>query len=293
MSQIQVSIDDRIRLVTAVLAASEWPEEEQKQLTHAVHPHAKRTRHHLQSMQSHTAVYTLNQALSNGVSLDDLFSAAIRTQWPDFTTSEPMPKLLQIENWTVALGSFVEDTDLVSTFWPEHQAIWDKAAAELQDILKDSPLHSFLESITSHPISHKIIVMPTLVYPALKPVLATTATQLMLVLPPPKAVGESPPWPYSEDPGWVIARISERLLIYLMADILGKRDARQQALFVRAAMTLCLEQCIDEFEARAFLVRSKKEFNLPELPDAVDNLRDYLASPNEKKEITSFINQLG
>ncbi|MCP5100550.1 MAG: hypothetical protein GY943_33795 [Chloroflexi bacterium] len=292
MSQIQAILDERVRLVTAVFAASDWPDEEQKQLTHAVHPHSKRTRHHLLSQQSHTAVYTLNQALLNGVSLDHLFSAAIRCEWPEFVISEPLPQVLQIENWTNALSDFVADTNLVASFWPEHQALWDESVAELQAILQDKPLYAFLEAVTGQSLTHEISVMPTLVYPMLKPVLASTETQLLLILPPPKAVGESPPWPYREDPGWVIARVCERLLFHLLAEKLNQLDNRQKALLVRGAMTLCLEQCIDEFEALAFLVRSKKEFDLPDLPDVVDKMRAHLAQPGKQIDIISLVNTL-
>ena len=165
MSKIEAILDERVRIVMAVLAASDWPDEEQKQLTHAVHPHAKQTRHHLLSQQSHTAVYTLNQALLNGVSLDHLFSAAIRCEWPEFIVNESLPQLLQIENWTNALGDFVADTDIVTSFWPTHQTLWDESVAELQTILQDKPLYAFLETVTGQPLTYEISVMPTLVYP--------------------------------------------------------------------------------------------------------------------------------
>ncbi len=53
--------------------------------------------------------------------------------------------------------------------------------------------------------------MPNLVFPALTPVVATAGDTLALLLPPPKAVGESPPWPFDEDPGWVVAIAAEQL----------------------------------------------------------------------------------
>jgi hypothetical protein len=41
-------------------------------------------------------------------------------------------------------------------------------------------------------------------------------------------------------------------------------------------VTLCLEEEFDEAEAMTYLVQKKKEQNLPNLPLAVELLRDYL-----------------
>lgn len=273
MTQIHVTIDERLRLVTAVLAAGDWPELEQKERTHAVHPHAKQTRQRMQAVSSHTAVYHLNQALLNGVSLDDLFSAALRAAWPDFTPTEPLPRILQVDTWIQSLADFVTETKISDTFWPEHESVWTASMNELAVIFKESPLPDFLAQLRGRPIAQRIVVMPTLVYPALKPVLATSAKSLTLVLPPPIAVGESPPWPYGEDPGWVMAKTCERLLFHLLAEKVAPLAQTEREIIIRAAITLCLERSFDEFEAKAYLLRSKKAFNLPRLPQMVDRLR--------------------
>ena len=88
MFKIDISLDDRARLVTAVLAASHWPELEQQQTPHAVHPHSKRTGYHVESAKTHTAVTQLNQGLANGISLSDYFAAALRCSWPNFAPQE-------------------------------------------------------------------------------------------------------------------------------------------------------------------------------------------------------------
>jgi len=276
MTQIQVTVDERLRLVTAVLAASDWPEIEQKERAHAVHPHAKQMRHAVQVYSSHPAVYSVNEALLNGVSLDDLFSAALRCTWPDFTPIEQLPRILQVEVWVQNLAAFVKETAIVDTFWPEHQSVWAESTNELAAIFKESPLSDFLAQLPGHPVEKAIVIMPTLVYPALKAVLAASEKSLTLMLPPPIAVGESPPWPYHEDPGWVVAKTCERLLFYLLAPRLGPLTQPEKETIVRAAITLCLERSVDEFEARAYLLRSKKAFNLPQLPQMVEKIRELL-----------------
>lgn len=276
MTSLRVTVDDRLRLVTAVLAAGDWPGIEQKERTHAVHPHAKQTLHAMQAYKSHPAVYHMNEALLNGVSLDDLFSAAVRCAWPDFMPTEPLPNILQVDTWTQSLAGFAQETKIVPQFWPAHQSVWDESENELTAVFQNSPLPAFLAQITGQPLSQQIVIMPDLVYPALKPVLATSEKALTLLLPPPLAVGESPPWPYEEDPGWVVARTCERLLFHLLAKPLAALDAPAQETVVRAAITLCLEQSFDEFEAKAYLLRSKKAYNLPNLPNMVDTLRELL-----------------
>lgn len=277
MSTITVKIDDRARLVTAVLAASDWPDEEQKTVTHAVHPHAKQTRQFLQKQKHHAAVRGVNQALLNGVTLDELFSTAVRCEWPTFEPTEPLPHLLKIERWARSLADFEHNTEIADSFWPAHEAVWQTAVAALADIFKNDDVANFLTKLVKAPVEKELIIMPNLVYPALEPVLASTEKTLLLLLPPPKAVGESPPWPYDEDPSWVITHVSQQFGTRLMAASLAQLDKTQRTLFRYAATTLCLEDALDESEAHAYLLRKKKELNLPALPQVVEQLRLYIA----------------
>ncbi len=280
MAEIKVKVDDRARLVTAVLAASQWPEAEQAQLPHAVHAHAKQTRQFLSSFSTHAAVVGMDQSWLNGVELDQMFNAAARCQWPSFITSprETLPRVLQIETWTQSLAQFARDTKIATQFWPQKQAIWDAATAELRTVFPNSNLVTFINQFKGKQITQTVNIMPNLVYPVLSPILATSKQHFYLLIPPPKAVGESPPWPYSEDPGWVVALASRQLVIHTFADELRQLEDEQGKLLVHAATTLCLEAVLDEFEGQAYLLRRKKEENLPTLPTTVENLRAYLVA---------------
>ncbi|HRQ41438.1 MAG TPA: hypothetical protein PLD25_26255 [Chloroflexota bacterium] len=275
MTTIEVKIDDRARLVTAVLAASDWPDEEQKQLTHAVHPHAKQTRQFVQKYKYHQAIRGVNEALLNGVTLEELFSTAVRCAWPTFEPAEPLPHLLKIERWARSLADFEHDTDIATTLWVQYQDVWQAAVDALQRIFADGRVASFLDRLTQM-TNPQMVIMPNLVYPALTAVLATTQDTLYLLLPPPKAVGESPPWPYDEDPPTVVTTVCQHLSIRLMADRLAALERAQRELFRHAATTLCLETAFDEFEAQAYQLRIKKTGNLPTLPVVTDQLRRYL-----------------
>jgi hypothetical protein len=275
---VNVKIDDRVRLLMAVLAASDWPEWEQTQATHAVHQHSKQTRHFVREFGAHAAVTGLNRALANDVTLDELFTAALRCSWPSFEPFEPLPDALGDGTWVSTLTEFYQATSL-DRFWAEHETAWDTAQTDLVAIFEGSQIIPFLNQLRNTPLSRSITITPSIVYPMLVPVMAETATSLFFVLPPAKAWGESPPWPFGEDPGWVMAQTCWHLSTQFLLEPLSKLDETRQTLLRHAVVTLCLEVEFDEGEAMAYLVRSKKEHGLPRLPLVVENLRTYLADP--------------
>lgn len=268
--ELIVALDDRARLAAAVLAASQWPTQEQAQLRHAVHPHAKQTRQQVQAQADHPAVRGANAALIAGRPPDVLFTAALRCSWPDFAPQEPLPTTL--DDWAAALPSFAAETAVIP-FWAAHAAAWQEALTDLTAIFAASRLPAFLGRLAGRPLPLPIVVQPNLVFPALHSVLAETAVALHLLLPPPKAVGESPPWPYREGPDGVLAESCRRLLHHALAAALAARPPAAQQLIEHAAITLFLEQTLDEAEALAYMVRSKKQFKLPRLPLAVEEMR--------------------
>lgn len=282
--KIEVGMNEQARLVTAVLAASSWPEREQAQTTHAVHPHSKQTKQYLVDYKGLTAVGELNAALEAEISLVDIFTAAVRCSWPDLTPQEEIPAGL--ESWAGALADFSRAT-AIDTFWSTHSADWDEALDGLNGILKDKDIAGFIEKLTGKPLPKPVVVMPTITYPLLNPVIAETADEIIFILPPAKAWGESPPWPHGEDPGWVVIQTCWYLCEFFMLDVLADLDDTQKALLLHSAVTLCLESELEE-EMMAYLVRAKKEHSLPQLPLTVENLRDYLANP-EGKELTSVV----
>jgi hypothetical protein len=130
--------------------------------------------------------------------------------------------------------------------------------------------------------------MPNLVYPALTPVLATADDALTLLLPPPKAVGESPPWPYDEGSGWVVTAVCRQLIPYLLTTELAQLDRRQQHLALHVAVAYCLAQMLDEPEAQAYLLRTKKAHDMPELPALFTQLQAEIKSGNGRPLTSLF-----
>ena len=277
---VQVLIDDRARLAMALLAASRWPEQEQASETHAVHPHAKQTRQFVSAIAAtEPAVVRVNQHLQIGWPVDVMFTAVLRCNWPALQPQEPLPSVYDDDQWQMWLVHFSRHLDWAA-FWAQHAATWQEAQSDLAHIFQNSPLPAFLSQMSGQPFTHTIAIVPNLVYPALTAVLAVTQDTYYLLLPPPKAVGESPPWPYAEDSGWVHVQTCRRLLQRVLANTLKELPFGQQELLLHAATALYLERAVDEAEALAYVLRSKKQHKLPRLPLVVENLRAYLAEGN-------------
>jgi len=277
-NRVTVTVDDRVRLVMGVMAASGWPDQEQAIQTHAVHQHSKQTRQFVSEFRKHLAVSKINEGLAAGVSPGDFFTAALRCSWPDLKPLEPLPSTFEDGNWIKSLADFYQES-AIENFWLDHSPFWEEARDDLDEIFKDSVLIQFLTQLLDQPMNRSVVVMPSIVYPMLTPIMAETMDILFFILPPAKAWGESPPWPFDEDPGWVIAQTCWHLTAYFMAGTLSKVEKKSGATLRHAAVTLCLEQEFDEAEAMAYLVRCKKEHGLPRLPLVVEELREYLADP--------------
>lgn len=288
MSAFTIKIDERLRLVTAVLAASNWPADEQNQLTHAVHPQAKQVHQFVQPFSTHPAVNGANEAMLNGVALADLFSAALRCTWPDFTPTTELPHVLKIKGWVQSLADFARDTAVVTKFWSQHTAVWNEAQTALETIFAGDGLLASLAQLQGAKLETAVTLMPNLVFPALSPVVATNEGALTLLLPPPKAVGESPPWPFDEDPGWVVANVCQQLVPHLLAAELAKLDDAQRPVAIHAAVAHCLGQLLDDFEAQAYLLRAKRAHNLPQLPTLFARLQAEIEAGNGRPLTTIF-----
>ena len=179
-----------------------------------------------------------------------------------------------------SLDEFAAET-AVSELWLSQEAGWKTAVVELQNLLNLPALAQFLTQLTRQPALPPVHISPNLLFPALSPVLAQAAGELHLLLPPPKAVGTSPPWPYREDPGWVLTQLAQALLPHLLAEKLTPLPPAQQTLLTHAATAVCLAAMLDLFESQAYVLRSKKLHNLPQLPQAVAQLERYLVGEDD------------
>jgi len=258
--RMQIELHERARLFTAVLAASDWPDREQAFAPHAVHAQAKRLRRYLQPWRDHTAVQEVNRALAAGHSPSILLQTALTDFWP-------------------GLDEFAAQTNLADEYWPAQAASWDGALAALQELFQEIRLVPFLRRLPLAIQPQRFVLMPNLLYPALTPLPLELGADWYLLLPPPRAVGASPPWSYDEDPGWVVGMVCAAFAHRLLgAQTPPFADTAVRAL-THAFTTLCLEQELDEMEGRAYLLRIKKAAGLPDLPALTERLRAFLEQP--------------
>lgn len=284
MSNVQVEAVNQVRLVAAVLAGSDWPTHEQKQCgTHAVHPHAKATRQYALDYEDHPAGELINTALQNNtLDLTSLFATALRCDWPMFDPQEDLPD--GYTDLPELLADYYVDSAIAAFFWADHEDLWQEAVADLRRIFATNQLADFLGKIAGSELARDITIVPNLVYPAVTPVVASTESTHYLILPPPKAVGESPPWPYRDGVDWVLAESCYQLLPQALPDGL---TAEQTAYLRHAATVVFLEQAQDEPAALFYMVRQQKENKLTDLPAVVEKLRNHLANPTDS--LTSIV----
>jgi len=254
---LEVTIDEYVRTVTALLAASDWPAMEQTITPHAVHPHSKQTMHYMEAYKDHAAVTGLNAALGAGGTLDDLFETAV------------CHSKLHEESTVV---DFTAATDL-ATFWASHTDAWDEAINDLKAIFDGKPVVGTVTALTGIDVVKPVLLVPTIVYPMLAPVVVENTEHIFIILPPAKAWGESPPWPFADDPGWAMAQVAFYLSQYLLRDELTQMDETDGLVRLHAIVVLCLEKEMNDAEAMAYLVRTKKEQKLPQLIVAVEEAR--------------------
>jgi hypothetical protein len=238
------------------------------------------TRQYVSDFSSHPAAETINDLLENGeLLLADLFEAALRSSWPLLEATEALPDAYTDGVFLEQLADFYTDSAVAAFFWSDHKAVWQEAARDLEQIFQKSKLPGFISQLLNRELTQNIVIVPNISYPALQAVVARTAETLYLILPPPRAWGESPPWPYNEDPGYVVAQSCYALAETVLADVLQPLDSSQQTQLYHAAVTLCLEETMNEQESLSYLVRSKKQHNLPDLPATVEKMRAYLEDP--------------
>ncbi|MCA9979477.1 MAG: hypothetical protein KDD89_01535 [Anaerolineales bacterium] len=275
--QVRVVLDERVRLTTAVLAASHWPSMEQAIEPHAVHTQGKLTRQFMaeNDWANHPAVARVNEALANGVDLETVFTAVLCGGWRDFALLEEPPAPFTAV-WLAELADLAANSDIGTALWAEHRDVWDEALTDLNAIYKDAALADFLARLTGKTLDRPVLIVPTLVFPMLAGVPATTSEAHFAIVPPPKAWGESPPWPYRDGADWALGEACRVLTVHLLADEVAALTDAQVHLLRHAAATIFLGEALSESEGMSYLVRARRQFKLPQLAAVVEQLRAWL-----------------
>jgi len=292
-----IRIDNRTRLMSAVLAATTYPDTSQERQKHGTPLHARGTRKVVAEYAHHPAVQDLQFLLDKNTSLAAIFGYAVRLTWPELSGDET-PRWVP-PHWNEHLHHFYDVTKLAD-WWAEEDDTWQTAIRHLLDVFNKVDVYSFLCQFFGD-LPEALVFVPNISYPTDTNVCFRVGAELCAIVPPRKAWGDSAPWPYDNDPGYVYQEALRSYEELLLADMLrqhtpsmttlsekplpvGERfkarhpswSEQLTALFTASSIALFLEQAIDTREAKAFVQMQQRTEDIPMLPGVIGILKRYL-----------------
>src|SRR5689334_3772884 len=139
--EVQVRLEDRIRLMSAVLSVTDYPDKAQERKPHGTHAHARATRKFLSEFKSHDAVKATQSLLDGGQTpLEAFFALAMMMRWPDMTL-DAAPKWMP-PKWNEQLRDFYQKSNLAK-FWQDEREVWDKGIRDSRKMLGETHLKEF------------------------------------------------------------------------------------------------------------------------------------------------------
>lgn len=308
---ILVKIDDRVRLMAALLAATDFPQREWERHPHGTHMHARTTRKHVAPFAAHPAVVIAQHLLDDGVPLESLFGLALSFDAETFTV-ESSPAWLP-SAFLPHLRDFLYAADLIS-LWQDEPA-WDIGLSAIQQVLGNAHIRDFMRPFLGE-ISETLVFLPNLCFPTDREVNVRVGGQLVVIAPPRVAWGESPPWEYKDDPAHLIRAAILGYSELLMSPYLARHAdalvnvsktplplnepllaqfptwaAQFNAVFGVAAVAMYLEDYMNKREAEAYALLERKTRGIDILPAAISVLRRYQAeyATGKYKEIGDLL----
>ena len=294
---VLIRIDNRTRLMSAALAATSYPDKSQERQKHGTPLHARGTRKLVGEYSHHPAVQDLQFLLDKQVPLAAIFGYAVRLSWPDLTGDET-PRWVP-PRWNEHLKHFYDVTKLAQ-WWTEEDEVWQTAVHHLTELFDKIDLYGFLGQFFSGP-PESLVFIPNISYPTDANIGFRVGAEVCALVPPRKAWGDSAPWPYDNDPGYVyqeaLRTYEEQLLAATMhqyaatVTTLSEKPlpvsekfaarhttwpAQLTALFTAASIALFLEQAVDAREAKAFIQMQQRTEDIPILPGVIGILKRYL-----------------
>lgn len=306
---VAIILDDRLRLISSALAATNFPEKAQERKRHHAHAHARAIIKYLheKEMSKHPAIVAMQSLLDQGTPIEAFFTLAMSLTWPDLEGTN-FPEWMPAD-WNKQLWDFYQKAEL-EKFWESAGKSWESAEVEAEKIFKGKVFFKEVLSPFVGEISEDFAFAPNILWPADREVGIRAGNMLISLVPPPLAWGESPPWPYDEE-----TRLSEytypatlsqyaRLLMlkYMRENAAKVGEATEKeipiadslkvqyptwedqfiALFQSAVVAIYLEDHISATEAKGYLLMERRIRNMTELPGTVSVLRRFLQEKENK-----------
>ncbi len=296
---LTVATDSRVRTLSAALAATDWPDREQRPLPRGVHPQAAALRRHVSPLRDHPAVSYVQSALN--IDLD------------------PLPLFIRALNDEPELAAHLREfaaAAALDAYWAANDAPWAEAVAAVQQHVSGVDFTAILlEACDTAPA--ELIVLPNLAYPTALSLGISAGDSSYSLMPPRRAVGESQPWPFSDDRDHVLklaindfclsaldsffaahpgllpetSAASERLPEHFRA--VHPTWPRQIAkLFTYGILAVFLNR-IEPGEGDALILYDRRTKGLPLLPSVVNSVTDYLeAKANGQATLADYLPRL-
>lgn len=309
---VTVKLDNRIRLISAVLAATDWHDKAQERHPHGSHAHARNTRKYLHDYRTHDAVRSAQGLLDSGAPLEAMFAFGMMLSLPDFSIPS-LPRWVP-PRWNEQLHDFYLKSSLAQ-WWQDEEVVWQNSLTESRKMLEKVELKPFLKAFVGE-VHDELIFMPNISYPTNQDISIRLGRELIAITPPRLAWGESPPWPFDEEAGYIFREtITQfgRLLISPMLRAHADRvqEAAQTPLplsdqlkaqyptweeqfinvFLAAAVAIYLEDHVSKTDADAYIVMERKARGITMLPATISVLRRYLTE-KEKQGYATLIDFL-
>lgn len=309
-TDVTIKVDDRVRLMCAALAATNFPQTAQSQKRHQPHAHARATAKYLLNnhYDKHPAIQSLQVLLNQGTPLEALFTLALLMEWPNLTIAG-LPKWVP-PDWNKQLWDFCETAKL-EDFWKNDESLaWTQAESQASNAFARIKFKGFLQNFVGE-IEEELIFVPNVSYPADRELGLRVQNDLVAIIPPTLAWGESPPWPYDEETMLTQsyrAALTQYARLLLLAYLRNNADkvaeATQKALpvndqfkatyptweeqfitlFVAGSVAVYLEDYINPAEAKAYILMEKKARGMTILPGTVSVLRRFLQEVGNRYE---------
>lgn len=297
MTDITVQLDDRVRLMSALMAATDYPDVAQARRPHGSHMHARGTRRYLARLRDHDAVRATQALLNAGTSPEALFALALGLSLPYFDSDE-LPDWSP-QGYDTLIRNFYQTAEL-DQWWADEAHEWEKAQADCARILSQVDIKAFLEPFTG-PISESLVFLPNISYPTDYEFGVRSGDQLVAIVPPRLAWGDNPPWPFDEDAAHVIRAAIVQFGRQLMTPYFAEHAAQMTAIadaplpvtpqfasqyptwqeqftaiFLSGIVGIYLEDYVSPKEANAYVLMERKVNGLSSLPAVISVLRRYL-----------------
>jgi hypothetical protein len=294
---LMVRIDDRVRLMSAVLSVTDWGDRAQNRKRHRPHAHARNTSKWLANLQGHPAVVRLQHLLNQGAPLEALYAYALKLAPPELHIENP-PRWAP-PDWNQTLLDFYFDGQLYE-LWSRDLDAWEKSVHEATEVMRQADFYNFLYPFVGV-IQENLVYMPNISYPSDMAIGVRVGGEVLCIGHPRIAWGDNPPWPFDEDPAHVYSTSLNEYTRLLMLGYL-RRNAEAIApitqkelpvdeefkrqhpswgdqfleLVVPACVAMYLEQYVSQQEAKSFILMEKKLRGVTILPGVMSVLYRYL-----------------